>query len=186
MVANVPKQQLMQITSICEIDECVGLDIVELVYKFESSLNSMRQTNDNGRSITLFNIIGSWNNINKIEGALAKISQENANNVISSTISELKNKNDEQKYIHYHVNVVAADDLMVMPEIMRFCSLNDIVIDHINLDNYINSERQIPLLVINAKVAIEHKMSLSDIREQFIILCDNLNVDGILDPIRPY
>ena len=37
-----------------------------------------------------------------------------------------------------------------------------------------------------AKVAIEHKLSLSDIREQFIILCDNLNVDGILDPIRPY
>ena len=40
--------------------------------------------------------------------------------------------------------------------------------------------------LVNKKVAIEHKLSLSDIREQFIILCDNLNVDGILDPIRPY
>ncbi|MBT4804204.1 MAG: hypothetical protein HON78_04340 [Legionellales bacterium] len=186
MVSNVPKQQLMQITSICDINDCISLEITELVYKFESSLNSMRQTRDNDRSISLFNVIGSWNNINKIEGALGKISQENTNNVISSTISEIKNTNDAQKYIHYHVNVVATDDVMIIPEIMKFCELNDIIIDHINLDNYINSERQIPLLVINAKVAIEHKLSLSDIREQFIILCDNLNVDGILDPIRPY
>jgi glycine cleavage system transcriptional repressor len=179
------KNQFIQITSICDINECVALEIAQNSDKLELNVKSMRKITDGGKSICLFTLSGAWHCINKMELFLKKIKKSSSENILSFNISDYDSTDDEDYIINYHLNIVAATDDNLLYELQNFLIVNEIKLDHFTFDNYKGCPNQIPLIVVNAKISIQKDISLSDLRERFIIFCDSLNVDGVLDPIRP-
>ena len=178
-------KQCLQITSICDVKTCVASEITEEINKLDLNLRSMRQVVNHNKSITLFSLTGTWNNINKIETLLKKKAKNEPENIISSIISSQDDTTIIQEHISYHINIVATSDTNLISELLSLLASCEIKVENISLDNHTETPQQIPLVVLNAKVLIDKNYSLSDIRERFLIFCDNLNIDGVLDPIRP-
>jgi glycine cleavage system transcriptional repressor len=180
------QQQVMQITCIGEQHDDITKDIVQIIEKYETQLETLRQVNEYGRSTSAFTMVGDWNHINKIEGALNKLVDTYPNHSITSTLSPYEDEENDASTLLYHVNIMATSGVSIIPDLIEFLRANDIALLQLTVDNYPRQGKQAGTMVVNAKVAIDMQFALSEIREQFIVLCDSLNVDGIIDPVRPY
>lgn len=180
------QQQVMQITCIGEQNDDITKDIVEIIEKYEAQLETLRQVNEYGRSTSAYTIVGGWNHINKIEGALNKLVDTYPSHSLTSTLSPYLVDTCESAILLYHVNIMATSGVSIIPDLTEFLRANDISLLQLTIDNYPHQGKQAGCMVLNAKVAIDMQFALSEIREQFIVLCDSLNVDGIIDPVRPY
>ena len=182
---NKATKQLIHLSAICKIDECIAASIADTCHKLEVSVESMRQVTSNETTISIFNLSGSWHSINKLETYLNKIGSDNSNVNISYIVSDQQEDLSDEYIINYHLNIVAPTDDNLLYELQNFFRVNEIGVEHFSFDNYQNCINQVPLIVINAKINILKDISLSDLRERFILFCDSLNIDGVLDPIRP-
>lgn len=180
------RQQVMQITCIGDHHDAITADIIGLIEKYEGQLDSMRHINEHGRATLSIVIIGEWNQLNKIETALQKVVTTYPNHSIASMLAPFSEEPIKAGVLHYHINIIAATGSLVLPELYQFLRANDIALLQLSVDHYPRQIRQSGCMVLNAKVAIDMQFALSEIREQFIILCDSLNIDGIIDPARSY
>jgi len=180
------RQQVMQITCIGEQNDDITKDIVQIIEKYEAQLETLRQVNEYGRFTSAFTIIGDWNHINKIEGALNKLVDTYPSHSLASILSPYIEDNSDSATLLYHVNIMGTSGISIIPDLTEFLRANDIVLLQLSIDNYPRQGKQAGCMVLNGKVAIDMQFALSEIREQFIVLCDSLNVDGIIDPVRPY
>ena len=179
------KKQFLQITTICDKNSCVVPDISDTCNNLELVVRNMRHVLDADKSISIFNLSGSWHAINKMESYLKKLTSDNSDNLISFSQNDFSDEENNEYNINYHLNIVAPTDDNILSELQNFLIVNEIKLEYFSFDNYIDRPKQIPLIVINAKISILKDISLSDLRERFILFCDSLNVDGVLDPIRP-
>ena len=186
MAKTPSQQQVMQISCIGEQNDELTKDIVAIIEKYEAHLETMRQVNEYGRATCTFTIIGDWNHINKIEGALNKVVTSYPNHSLASTLAPYVEPSNESAILLYHINIVATSGVSIVPDLYQFLQANDIALLQLTIDHYPRQAKQPGSMMLNAKVAIDMQFALSEIREQFIVLCDGLNVDGIIDPVRPY
>ena len=186
MLDNKVKMHFMQISLIYSKINHSLFEIVAFSNKFCCNMLSLRQFNQNGKSLAILQISGAWNNISKLESSLKNLASLDEQDSISYSVTVEEPSLKKTKCISYYVNIVAAFEEGVLAALLEFIEINNIELLSLNLDNHLQSSQQVAVLVINAKINIEANSVLSEIREQFIILCDNLNVDGILDPLRPY
>ena len=177
------KQKVLQLAIVSSDMKNKILDICTLVYKFECYIISTRIINKMGQKTALYVLGGDWNNISKLESSLQSLELSEDDKIILKT-SEDSTKSKARSTMLYHLNIVSHSEENILPNLYNFCEANDINILNLTADSNLNGEYK--TFMLNAQIEINALVSLSDIREQFMLFCDGLNIDGILDPIRPY
>jgi glycine cleavage system transcriptional repressor len=179
------KQKILQLAIVSSELQDKTLDICNLIYKFECYIISARIINKLGQKTELYVLGGDWNNISKLESSLQSIElDDNTKIILKTSASENNTKDKAQHIMLYHINIISHNEANILPNLYNFCEANELNILNITADNNISGEYKV--FILNAQIEINALVSLNDIREQFMLFCDNLNIDGILDPIRPY
>lgn len=179
------KQKVLQLAIISSSMQNKLLDISSLIYKFECYIISARIINRFGQKTALYILGGSWSNISKLESSLYSITPDDETKIILNTSSNPDSSKDKERHkMLYNINIVSHNEENILPNLYNFCEANGINILNIIADNNLTGEYKV--FMLNAQVEINAEPSLNDIREQFMLFCDGLNIDGILDPIRPY
>src|SRR5690606_34003637 len=82
----------------------------------------------------------------------------------------------------YLVQVIGLDSPGLIYEVMHFFVTQDIVVNDLQSNPFTANYTKTTMMTIIISINIPAELSITDLRERFMILCDDLNVDGILEP----
>lgn len=123
-------------------------------------------------------VAGNWGGIVKLETALAHFKQKNE---VDLLIRRTTPANSDLPLLHYLVQITAYYRPELISQITKFFVDQDLVIAEFFSTHYTALGTQTPMLSVNLTLQIPIDDSLAELREQFMIFCDDLNIDGILE-----
>jgi len=140
-----------------------------------------RMTILGGEFAILILVTAPWNALAKLEQHLPTLSQE----LDLTLISKRTNTSEQtESALPYHVEVVAIDQPGIVKEIAGFFSEQGVNIHDLNTIRYQAAHTGTPLFSISMTLNVPSALSLSELRERFFNLCDEQNIDGIIEPIK--
>jgi glycine cleavage system transcriptional repressor len=152
-----------------ELSRLAGLNECHIHYSHLHALGSYN-------SITL-QISGNWSGIAKIESALPAIANRLSIDLVSR---RLPSEKIERFHLPYQIEIVAVDSPGIVYEITDF--LNNLEVPVQRLETRSSKHQQTPLLTLDLQIDIPADSNIADIREQFLVFCDELNLDGTMEP----
>ena len=87
-----------------------------------------------------------------------------------------------ENLLPYLIQVIALDNPGLIYDISSFFLKQNILINDIQTNPYVSHHSDTQMVSLLMSVSIPADINLSDVRERFMLLCDELNVDGILEP----
>ncbi|MDH5183745.1 MAG: glycine cleavage system protein R [Gammaproteobacteria bacterium] len=140
-----------------------------------------RMTILGGEFAILILVTAAWNSLAKLEQQLPSLGQELGLTLISKRTTATLHT---EAAIPYHVEVVAIDQPGIVKQIAGFFSDQGINIYDLNTVGYQAAHTGTPLFSISMTINVPAELSLSELRERFFSLCDQQNIDGIIEPIK--
>ena len=129
-----------------------------------------------------FLLEGSWSALAKIEPKLAALEHKYELKVFFKRIEFHPSDKPSLPYVLY---IVSAEDPQVFDQLMRFLSHQPVVITEIFTESYKTRQTHTPMLTITVKIRLSAEVSISDWRERFMLFCDDMNFDAIMEPEKP-
>ncbi len=129
----------------------------------------------------LLQIGGQWNHITKFETHLATLAkkQEFIIKTLRCTKREYPNK-----LITYMVDIITTQRIEIIPALSEFFMRQNINISDLHCETFGARLTGTEMLSLTMKIHIPADLSLAELREEFITLCDDLNLDAVLEPER--
>jgi len=124
---------------------------------------------------------GRWNCIAKFEAAMNKLAKKLT---LDINLKRTDPPNGEAKLLPYLAQVVALDRPETLYNICHFFTARGIQIESLQCDGYVSGPNRTSMLNVNLSVNIIADINIADLREEFLVFCDELNIDGILEPER--
>lgn len=124
---------------------------------------------------------GSWSAVAKLEAMLPALKQRLALNILTQ---RTEHRPSNSKLMPYAVEAISLDQPGIVHELAHFFSSRDISIEEMVTRRYPALHTGAPLFSVSLIIHLPADLSIAVLREQFIELCDNLNLDAILEPIR--
>ena len=126
-------------------------------------------------------VTGHWNAVAKLEDALARLDGTDGLQVV---VSRANGGSARSEIIPYLAEITGADRPGVLAQVVRFFAERGISIEdlHATTNRTQYSETQIGSAHIT--VGLPVALSLATVRGEFMDLCDEINVDGVLAPLR--
>jgi glycine cleavage system transcriptional repressor len=124
---------------------------------------------------------GGWDAIAKLETALARIGRgENVH-----LLSYRTQARDQQSHLlPYMIEVVAADKPGVLVELIDFFNHRSISIEQMSSMRYQAMQTGADMFQAQLTIGIPADTRIAELRDEFMELCDGLNLDAIMDPVK--
>lgn len=126
-------------------------------------------------------IEGNWNQIAKFESSLDVI-QKRLDIKVQLLRTEEKAKTPE--YLPYSLETISLAHENIIESIATFLLDRDIAIEEITGSSYQAPYLQTSVFSSKFILLVPASVSLLMLREEFMDLCDQLNIDAILEPIK--
>ena len=125
-------------------------------------------------------ISGKWNEIAKLEKAINQLTRKN-NFIIYLKRNNLlcDSANTEETYIDYIVQATIINKAKFLQELVDFFHREKIQVNFVNFNSN-NIDHRLANLEIQVKIPTN--LNILNLRENFISLCDYLNLDVSLEP----
>lgn len=150
-----------------------------LAAKNDCNIEQSRITAMGSEIAAMILISGNWNTIAKMEAGLASLEKE-LNLAIS--IKRTKPQAMAEEMLPYEVQVVALDHPGITYEVTSFFARQNIIIYDLQTSTYTSRSTGSSMFSLDMRVGIPGDLSLADMREQFLLMCDDLNLDGSIEP----
>jgi glycine cleavage system transcriptional repressor len=124
-------------------------------------------------------VCGSWNSIAKLETAMQNLGEEQD---VTILIKRTPTKTQTNSAIPYQAQIIGLDDSIIINEIISFFTAQKIAIENLLLETAVPTSTATPIFNLNIDLSIPTTISIHNLRNDFLTLCEELNVDGMLDP----
>jgi len=126
-------------------------------------------------------VTGNQDCINNINSKL-----EETGNTLGLTITakETKTQESKQKRLPYQVTVVSMDHPGIVHNITDFLSTRNLNIEEIETKTYPAAHTGTPMFSLEITISVPADSSVKMLRDEFIIFCDDLNLDASLESKR--
>ena len=139
-----------------------------------------RMTVLGGEFAVIMMVSGSWNDIAKLENVIPALAKK----LDLKTIIKHTQPRQPKQAICYTVNVVALDNPGIVHEISNFFSEQNINIDDLQTGTYSAPHTGTQMFNLNMAITIPSDTHLATLREEFMVFCDDLNLDAAIEPTR--
>jgi glycine cleavage system transcriptional repressor len=153
----------------------------QAIHESGANIADSRMTTLGGEFAILLLVSAPWNAIAKLEDQLPGIGKSLELTVSSKRTSAQK---EAPEQLPYHVEVVAIDTPGIVYRLSDFFSGQGCNIHDLQTNRYLAAHTGAPLFSLHMAINLPRDKSVSQIREQFFTLCDELNLDGIIEPIK--
>ena len=159
---NIQKFSKLVKSSKCEVSECQ----LRVMGQFLSA-------------IYLFS--GPWEAIAKIEDNLNKLENEENITIQKKRTDVEKIKNN---YVVYAIDIIGPDETNIIFDIIDLMLTNSLVIKSMSSNSYKHSETTTNMFELHTIVYISLDSSIAGVRSEFTELCDQFNLDIIMEPLK--
>jgi glycine cleavage system transcriptional repressor len=165
-----------------------GEDQVGLVEKFTdrildagANIEASRMAVLGGQFAILMLVSGQWNALSKLEDLIPSIGEQLGLSIICNRTRE---RELAKPMVPYHVEVVAMDHPGIVNRLSSFFARRGINIEELNTSTYPAAHTGTPMFSVQMTVGIPADTHFSTLRGDFLDYCDDLNLDGTLEPSR--
>ena len=127
-------------------------------------------------------VSGNWSAVAKLEVALGRLHGEDGLQVVSSRSN--RDAAPTTGTIPYLAEITGADRPGVLARMVQFFSEREIAVEDFHATTSRTAYGETRIGSVHFTVGLCASLSLATIRGEFMDLCDELNVDGVLAPIR--
>lgn len=124
---------------------------------------------------------GSWGSIAKLEAALPVLE---AKFPIQLLVKRTTSLESTQKSMPYAVQVTGLDKPGILYEMVSFLSQNNVSIIDIQTETHYVSRCLSKICTLHFSIMIPESEHISQLRDKFLIYCEDRNLDAILDPLK--
>jgi len=156
-------------------------DLTKHILDSGCNISDSRMTILGGEFAVILMLSGNWNSIAKLETVLPKAAESLGLNI---TCKRTDARSPQSNLISYHVEALAIDQPGIVHKVSDFFSSRSINIESLNSDSYNAAHTGTPMFSLNMTINIPADQSIAQLREQFLDYCDELNMDGMMEPVR--
>ena len=119
-----------------------------------------------------------------IDNILSKLEETGEKLNLTLIAKETEVQNQNKKWLPYQVNVVSMDHPGIVHNISDFFSSHHLNIEEIETTTYPAAHTGTPMFSLDMTISIPAESSVRSLRDEFIIFCDDLNLDASLESKR--
>jgi glycine cleavage system transcriptional repressor len=124
---------------------------------------------------------GNWHTLARLETELKKLGDDSNMTVLIRRTEERAARPD---VVTYSVDVVSLDQPGIVFNLAGFFSSRGIDIAELSTRSYAAAHTGAPMFSVQLVVHIPSRIHLAALREEFMDMCDHLNLDAILEPLK--
>ena len=124
---------------------------------------------------------GAWDALAKLETALTKLARDESLRLVHYRTAPRENSTHLLPYL---VEVVAADRAGIVARVVEFFSQHDISVEQLNSTRYHAMQTGAEMFQAQFTIGIPADIHIAALRDDFLELCDGLNLDAIMDPVK--
>ncbi len=126
-------------------------------------------------------ISGNWHTSAKLETALKKL--ETSKN-LSISLKKTGARREHEESIPYGVDVVCLDQPGIVYHLSEFFAVRNMEICDLATRRYAAPHTGAPMFAVQMTVSIPAATSIAQLRDEFLDLCEQLNLDAIFEPVK--
>ncbi len=176
-----PRQNLLVLSALGHDRPGIVDKLSRAILDNDCNIVDTRMTVLGGEFALLMLLSGNWNAIAKMERGIAALGEQLELTIISRRTESSRQR---EHLLPYSVNVVALDHPGIVHQIANFFSVQNINIRDLYTDIYYAPHTGTPMFTLSMTVDVPANIHIATLREQFLMFCDELNLDGVLEPAK--
>ena len=140
-----------------------------------------RMTVLGGEFDVLLLIEGQWNSLAKLVDHIEQV-QERLGMTIS--LKRTEQKKPAGAMLPYAVDVVALDHPGIVHNLANFFSQRGINIQDLSTSNYSAAHTGTQMFSVHMVLDVPSETQIAGLREEFLDICDQLNLDAVIEPMK--
>jgi glycine cleavage system transcriptional repressor len=126
-------------------------------------------------------VSGNWSSVAKLESALPRL-EEGIGLSVRSRRTEPRH--DTRRLVPYGIEVVALEQPGIVHDIASFFARREINVEDLHTSRYPAPHTGAPMFALHMTVGIPADASIASVRGEFMDLCDDLNLDAMMAPVK--
>jgi len=156
-------------------------DITQVILSCGGNIEESRMTTLGHEFAMLLLVSGNWHTLTRLENELEKLSESDNLTVAIRKTAEQGPKVDRMPYA---VDVFSLDQQGIVFNLANFFASRDIEIADVATRRYAAAHTGAPMFSVQMAVNVPASVHIAQLRDEFLELCDRLNLDGILEPLK--
>ncbi|MEJ2059771.1 MAG: ACT domain-containing protein [Gammaproteobacteria bacterium] len=156
-------------------------DITAIIGETGCNLEDSRAAVLGGGFAIILLATGNWSAVAKLETALNKLAGEQ-DLTLSMRRTELTPVSAPM--LPYMVDVVSLDHPGIVNQLATFLSQRGINILNLTTHAYSAAHTATPMFAVHMDIEVPAQLHVAALREDFLDLCDDLNLDGVIEPAK--
>jgi glycine cleavage system transcriptional repressor len=173
--------QLIVLSAIGTDRTGVVQDITKVILACGGNIEESRMTTLGAEFAVLMLVSGNWHTLSRLETALDKLT---ADNNLTISIRKTGARTSSENRMPYAVDVVSLDQQGIVFNLADFFAARDIEIADVATRSYAAAHTGSPMFSVQMAVNVPSSVPISQLRDDFMELCDRLNLDAILEPVK--
>lgn len=173
--------QLIVISAVGTDRTGVVQDLTKVILSCGGNIEESRMTTLGTEFAMLLLVSGNWHTLSRLEQGLDKLCEGNR---LAVSIRKTDIKPAEEDRLPYAVDVVALDQQGIVYNLADFFSSRDIEIADVATRSYSAAHTGAPMFAVQMAVNVPSSQNIANLREEFLEVCDRLNLDAILEPVK--
>jgi glycine cleavage system transcriptional repressor len=156
-------------------------DLTRVVLDCSGNIVDSRMSALGSEFAVLMLVSGNWHTLAKLETELKKLSDASG---ITVSVRRTEQRAARKDMVTYSVDVVCLDQPGVVHNLAGFFSSRGIDIAEVSTRSYAAAHTGAPMFSVQMVVHVPAKIHIAALREEFMDICDQMNLDAILEPVK--
>ncbi len=126
-------------------------------------------------------VSGHWDKVSKLETALAGLQREQGLAIMHKRTSA---RHAQGHLLPYLAEVIGLDHPGIVHELSGFFASRGINIEDMATSSQPAAHTGTPIFAVHITIGVPTQLHIATLREDFIDLCDHLNLDGVMEPAK--
>ena len=173
--------QLIVLSAVGSDRPGVVKDLSKAILDCGGNIEESRMTSLGAEFAVLMLISGNWHTPTKLEKSLEALSKTHN---LSINLKKTDVRSDHQDCVPYGVDVVCLDQAGIVFHLSEFFATRNIEISDLLTRSYAAPHTGAPMFSVQMAVSIPASAPIGQLRDDFHDLCEQLNLDSILEPVK--
>jgi glycine cleavage system transcriptional repressor len=173
--------QLIVLSAIGTDRTGVVQNISKVILSCGGNIEESRMATLGSEFAMLMLVSGNWHTLTRLQDGLDKLSQ-GADLTVS--IRKTGEKTAKEDRMPYAVDIVSLDQQGIVFNLADFFASRDVEIADVATRRYSAAHTGAPMFAVQMAINVPSTLPVSQLRDEFLELCDRLNLDAILEPVK--
>ena len=174
-------KQLIVLSAIGTDRAGVVNDLSKVILDCGGNIEESRMTALGSEFAMLLLVSGNWHTLGKLENSLDKLSKDRD---LTINIKKTDVRKHTDKSMPYAVDVVSLDQPGIVFQLAHFFASRNIEIADLATRSDAAAHTGAPMFSVQMNVNVPGTVHLAQLRDEFLEMCDQLNLDGLIEPVK--